>query len=819
MLLSDSRVARHKSCLIEIKILPFLFYITAKMSSAVQGNNLPTHQNSPLDRFNAVQGNNLPTHQNSPLNRFNRLARDLQAAKTPEAWLAVRRVGLQSVKGDVETLLRKHSDVISAFAPLHVLPQFSRNGLTPKQMVDSTKVFWGARWLVTPGEDLSAAVLTNTANFPTSADAVQYLASAFRETDRPPLENVLDSLIKIFDDAFSTHLHPFMLFFGQDLTDEVNPWSAAYTNYIAEVEEKVLALQNELVEVKIEEEDEEAHNRRTCLADLGRRVHAAAHGHINGYPFPPAFESSVPFICPAFVKALFTLFTELSPLLTVVAGWFVPGLRDYEAQRGTRVTNLSPHVTTPSYMCLVLQHLAYFADRHRPEWAENSFNTKDMWYWSSTGNVNIPSASIGELFTDLIIDILAYRSVCLIPAFPTVVSQQAKSKDNTKDSEHEALIDNIVRWTKAAQKQLLDVKIVRNLQAVTPRDAQECPAEVYANDPNNLFTCNPNLRRVFEMTIFNFMNSPGGTNNAAVHWRFVTNIYADYQHLHEVVYPALVSSKPAAPILTLRAGIEHSIRRWPRFQEYQMWYHFDDNKVTNTEQIPLIATTDVQRSAATVAECEKIQVLQAMLRRIGDSFNKGHLCGIRLSDEAGQRTEKTALHPALAAAFKHFAEVAVLVQQDILNIEGNTPLNNNLAAGVWSTTDHLTAFSNATVPFVTTPVATLEQTRSYYPESVPVGVVSRAVYDTQVNPIADFDVNAEPERSLRVTANGQTVVYDRTPGVIARGANDNDKDDGEVEDRVPAVGQERRTPSPDAQVEPPLKKRRAARGYDRATRV
>lgn len=145
-----------------------------------------------------------------------------------------------------------------------------------------------------------------------SEETCQYIASILRAASATDCwqTHVLGELIDIFDAAFTKHLEQEMNFFAQAASDV---WTTAMDAYIKEVITEVTEW------ATAQQEVEGASKHITFINDIPARVTNLLSRHVmTGFPFVPAVPGGVPLLCPKSLVALYNVFLDIAPAISLV---------------------------------------------------------------------------------------------------------------------------------------------------------------------------------------------------------------------------------------------------------------------------------------------------------------------------------------------------------------------------------------------------------------------------------------------------------------------------------------------------------------------
>lgn len=268
--------------------------------------------------------------QDTPLHQFTSIVTLLQNCTTLEDRNALVTFAVGQATGDVATLLFKHADLVRIYGTLNRIAAFAEHGLTPKELIEAKKVFWGVRYLTClsfasfsdirgllaqmldpfiRGGLLQLMVFGSHDVWPPATVPEKYtgdtgspIISGIVASDYKWQPAILDPLVEIFNLQFEGHLESQMEYFAQKQSPI---WTAAFAKYEKAVMADVAKLSQEEPGV---------------YSDLDAKLKTILGNQAaNGYPFAPRVPGKIPMFCPKFQKALYGLFKKLSPALSLVS--------------------------------------------------------------------------------------------------------------------------------------------------------------------------------------------------------------------------------------------------------------------------------------------------------------------------------------------------------------------------------------------------------------------------------------------------------------------------------------------------------------------
>lgn len=100
--------------------------------------------------FELSSNNILASHADTPVHHFNNLIHSLHGCRSDLDRNRLLTFARAQMASDVGILLFKHKDIIDLFAKLALVGDFGSRGLTPKQLVEAKKSFWGVSGISLP---------------------------------------------------------------------------------------------------------------------------------------------------------------------------------------------------------------------------------------------------------------------------------------------------------------------------------------------------------------------------------------------------------------------------------------------------------------------------------------------------------------------------------------------------------------------------------------------------------------------------------------------------------------------------------------------
>ncbi|KAJ7628051.1 hypothetical protein B0H17DRAFT_1150807 [Mycena rosella] len=311
--------------------------------------------------------NELKSHSDSPHHHFNSIVKTL-ASSTDNDRNSVVKFAAVTTPSPVLGLLLKHQDIVEWGSHVH--------SIKLKDMITTKKTIWGGGYYQLVYLASANCNLASTSELLAEGKEVgrNKIADWLQSTaaDQLPTE-MMTEFVPLFNTAFKTHLLDKMKFFALVSS---NSWTAGMAAYITDVKLEVSRYIESLVKNGVETED------LNYLEAFPARLNAVLTGQLMaGYPFVPDVASG--------------LFMTMSPMLSLISGWMVPGISYFKTQRtGTREQSTARHMAL-SETCSILLHLAYFHNFNKPGWIKGPVATQ---YWLASHSVETPHSSVGTMW-------------------------------------------------------------------------------------------------------------------------------------------------------------------------------------------------------------------------------------------------------------------------------------------------------------------------------------------------------------------------------------------------------------------------------------
>ncbi|KAJ7763877.1 hypothetical protein B0H16DRAFT_1455120 [Mycena metata] len=632
--------------------------------------------------------NTLASHMDTPLHHFNNIARTLAASKDPEDRNGLLTWAKSTTPGDVSTLLYKHKDVVELLASVHNIPTFGADGLTPSQLLEAKKTMWGLLEPFIRGGYytlvyLSAPMNATLGNVDVDVDVpaevfsqavvdcfTKHAAGTVGEITGQAIDKlarplIMDKLVRIFDKAFDKHLDNVLDYFGWDSVT----WNEAMGLYATAVKE--------LVDTEDQDENWDEADIKAWKLVPSKLVDILEHQRMTCYPFLPDMPCKTPMFSPAFLHGLYGIFKEITPALSLIAMWMVPGLSDFRAQRAGTKSKSTGEVATPSETCLVLQHLSYFqflgdADR---DWSHADFPKSGMVCWSPETKASRATEPVARLWLKLVAFILKNRTAVLLKN--SINIERALSGDTREfgESSEATLQLALKKWSDQVHTAEKKKKSDFRKTEVHPRYMQNCPTEIYDGDEHHMFTKHPNFRRGLEWSTYNFLTSPAGNNTPAVRLRYSQALWSDYKMSKDDIYPMIEND--AEILLVYRAKLHSLVTTTLGLGKWEFWFKIHSEPAASTP-LPTPVDADVSVVRTDIQNHRFSSMLTEAFTKFSKALNKPGVCGVPTFDN-DDKPVGSALHPAIGAAFENVykasasvlrrIQVAELVHKDLAALE------------------------------------------------------------------------------------------------------------------------------------------------------
>ncbi|KAJ7447754.1 hypothetical protein B0H11DRAFT_1929497 [Mycena galericulata] len=631
--------------------------------------------------------NRVSSHPDTPIHHFNNIARTLAWCKDPDDRTTLLAFAMSELPGDVSTLLLKHKDLVELLALVHNIPAFAANGLTPNQLLEAKKTFWGVLepfirggyyqllYLTASAESVDEESPSNLSQsvanwFTHHSDGTPNKEITAQSLDQLGSSVIRNRLVEIFDQAFKEHLDKVMDYFGlpQSMT-----WSKAMISYEKQVKRDVEAFILKQVgaedsnDEEVEAEDLDEQDLQILQAVPKKLDRLMEQQLMTCFPFLPDMHSKVPMPSPSFLRALYHLLKQLSPVLSLatislkkqISLWMFPGLSDFKAQRTGSRSKSTGEVATPSETCLILHHLSYFQYLDAPDkdWAHLDFPTSGMVYWTPESNSHSATAEVAQLWLQFIAFVLNNRIVVLMHRVE--IEKGLKVVPPKLNSDYQTITSETIKeWCNEAyqteKKQAQDLKKGETLL----RFMQTCPTKLYKEDESHPFTKHIGFRRGFQWSTFNFLVTPNNNNNDAMRLRYAGALWGDYKLLKRLVYPdvLLVFRSTLRTLIVLTKGME----------KWQFWFQYSsDHRDILPFTLPATTDEDVKKMLRAFKNAKNHAILTGAFIKIARNLNVEGVCGIPKANEdeeedeedeegeedngEGTLSKSLGLHPALSA--------------------------------------------------------------------------------------------------------------------------------------------------------------------------
>ncbi|KAJ6565210.1 hypothetical protein DFH09DRAFT_1157851 [Mycena vulgaris] len=456
------------------------------------------------------------------------------------------------------------------------------------------------------------------------------------------------------------------------------------------------------------------------------RIEAVLTGGVmTGYPFVPEIGGGAPFLSPSFVKSLYHLVLEISPAISMIASWMVPGISDFKNQRG---------VSRSSEACLMLQHLNYFHGFGNPGWVDSRPDATHYWSVSAPAAC-LPSQVIGELWATMSIPyfhlshapadrapqlvgfILTQRTLVFLPNLHQIDAAHSRMHAKQLPKEYQMSDDAMVltqaalkRWFEAAlaeaQKKEPGIKRAK----VRIRDLQTCPPAIYENDEAQPSRQSPQFLRGLERSLITHFNCPINSNGNAVRKRVAGAIWAQCISMEKDTLP-LIERIPH--LSELRTHLENTIRATDGLETYTLWYAATTHSDKQPAAVPESGERDVVRVAETDDPSALQQALQDVFQTLLQGLSRRGLCDVPIiedGDDAGIE-----IHPVLKNLLRTLFHTAKAIQEDGFNVHRG--ITNLAAYQVLSWEEPATDFNFEDYGFRVR-FASTSEVQAYYPVKV-----------------------------------------------------------------------------------------------------
>ncbi|KAJ7660235.1 hypothetical protein DFH06DRAFT_1194068 [Mycena polygramma] len=613
---------------------------------------MPPFNPAPPESHPASKTKNSPKSQT-----FTNALQSIKAAPTQEKAMS----SLGEEDGDVKTLLYKHQDIINIFAKLHELEPFARNSLSPKQLVDSKRTIWGILKPFVTGGYQQIIYLASSLPSPLVEDedlealpegelalrVQKLLKSAKKEAFSPKIASIL---VEGFDAAFHEVLGSQMPFFGQVNSSQ---WTESFGVYC----EKLLE--------PWEDNDYGLSDQETEILQLlpSKLEALLIHRAMDGYPFIPHMHGLVPLFCPEFLLGLYEEIQAITPVLSLISGWIVPGLSYIHRQIGTR-SNPFSHSETES----LFLHLQYFQHHNTAgfDWAYSSVAKVAS---TTFGDETISAGhALHNLWFKMIAHILEHRTTVLVPSIPDIHHALAASSLDSKlikeeqielglamDSKTTETVTNfMVKWANVSLRNEKEKARKRKSKFLKPelrlRHLQQCPLEIPPNIPKK-------LAKGLQASSFNwFVSEACYTNTPVTRKRYAESLYTEAIQNKQYNGPLVRANHD---LYSFRQQLLRLINECSGLESFTFWYSVKEPEPLATHAEVSFDDTHLGDLIKTRSE---VQQMRASFSTFCGTLSKG-VCGAQIFHDDGSRSSK-GIHPALEGPLYTLFETMVQVQQE-----------------------------------------------------------------------------------------------------------------------------------------------------------
>ncbi|KAJ6474742.1 hypothetical protein C8R45DRAFT_1102898 [Mycena sanguinolenta] len=474
---------------------------------------------------------------------------------------------------DVKTLITKYPGPTDILGNLYCVEPFNKDGLTPKEWLDSQKTIWGFLEPFIEGGLYQLLYLSTTLELPSSPAEDKSLAlfdliQKNLEHKSPVKMNpsIASALVEMAEEEFTTYLLPYLEHFG--LKDS-SKWNQAVDKFHGELSKTVA----EWIEQQISAPADTWKSKELKIIKmLSKKASYIFNNNMASYPLFPPLGCNIPLICPGFVKGLNSILNSIAPAIRFTASLFVPTLIDQASMRnGKQKSDSTTNFLSDSES--LFYSLQYFNQEEDEEEMEDWASTPVPQFSDIKEDDTLWELCMEASHLSIVAQFFHQRAQLLLPNMPAIhTANTAKLSDPSKE-EVEKLVSYMHKWValakgkaKANCKALKKKFEVKNLTLRMFQDPLLSIPDLQEDEQPT--TLQITLQGGLSCSYFSWFRSENGNNDGPLHTRFAKNLL--HEAFHSVQRSALIEEETT--LLCFVGGLQSLINKHTGLEEYKPWH-------------------------------------------------------------------------------------------------------------------------------------------------------------------------------------------------------------------------------------------------------